>query len=339
MTRLKAVQVRFPGGPFEWVEDALPVPGPGEVRVRVEAAGVCGTDALLLSGAFPGTVFPLVPGHEVAGRVDALGEGVTGRAVGDRVAVGWFGGECGRCPACRAGDLMMCPDLVVPGRTVRGGYAGHVVVPERGLARVPDGLEATEAAPMGCAGVTAFNAVRHSGAGPGDLVAVLGLGGVGHLAVQYAVRSGLRTVVVARGAEKGLLAVRLGAHGYIDADTGTAADGLRRLGGARAVIATAASAAAAGALLPGLAPRGRLVVVGVDAEPLAVPTGALVATGQTIVGVPAGTAADVEEAMRFAVLHGIRPLVEALPLSRAAEAFDTMLAGRARLRVVLTPEA
>ncbi|MEU3607830.1 alcohol dehydrogenase catalytic domain-containing protein [Streptomyces sp. NPDC035033] len=330
--------VASPGGEFEVVTGDLPVPGPQEVRIRVEAAGVCRTDAMFVAGAFPGVGFPLVPGHEIAGRVEALGDAVQGRAVGDRVVVGWFGGECGRCRACRSGDLMMCPDLLVPGWSMRGGYASHVVVPERALARVPDGLGLVEAAPMGCAGVTAFNALRHSGARPGDTVAVLGLGGVGHLAAQFAARSGMRTVVLARGAEKGVLARELGAHSYIDTTTGSPAEELGRLGGAQVIIAAAASAPAASALLRGLAPRGRLVVVGVDAEPLTVPTAPLVAAGQVVQGHPAGTAADAEEAMRFAVLHGVRPMVETAALTEVSEAFARMLTGRARLRMVLTPD-
>ncbi|WP_259464878.1 alcohol dehydrogenase catalytic domain-containing protein [Streptomyces sp. TLI_171] len=317
--------------PAELVE-----PGRGQVRIAVEAAGICNTDAMFAAGLIPGVAFPFVPGHEIAGRVDAAGEGTTA-GVGDRVAVGWFGGSCGVCLPCRRGDLITCRALKVPGWSYPGGYASHVVVPQEALAAIPDGMSAEHAAPMGCAGVTAFNALRRSGARPGELVAVLGLGGVGHLALQFAVHSGLDTVAVVRGSQKARLAKDLGAHHVVDASAADPVQALQALGGADVVLATAASAPAMSAVLGGLAPRARFMVVGVDSEPLAIDTMLLVAEGHTVIGHPAGTAADTEAAMEFCVRTGVRPWVEPVPLDRAADAFTKMLAGAARFRMVLIP--
>ncbi|GLF99543.1 alcohol dehydrogenase [Streptomyces yaizuensis] len=333
---MRVAEVRTPGGAFEIVERELPRPGPGQVRIAVEACGICGSDAHFVDGNFPGVSFPLVTGHEVAGRIDALGEGVTGWAAGDRVAVGWFGGNCGHCRSCRAGDFITCASLQVPGWAYPGGFAEAMVAPATALARIPDGLSATEAAPLGCAGVTVFNALRHTAARPGDLVAVLGLGGLGHLGVQYAAAFGFDTVAIARGADKEELALRLGARHYIDSTATTVADALRDLGGAKVVLATAASADAMSRTVDGLAPRGELVVIGASSDPLTVTPLQLIMGARTIHGHPSGTARDVEETMAFTARSEVRPMVETAPLEEADAAFRRMRSGAARFRMVLT---
>lgn len=282
--------------------------------------------------------FPLVPGHEIAGRIDELGEGVhTGWQVGDRVAVGWFGGSCHHCTPCRQGDFIVCDNLKVPGWAYDGGFAEAVIAPADALARIPDALAATDAAPMACAGVTTYNGLRRSSARPGDLVAVLGIGGLGHLGVRYAVAMGFETVAIARGADKADLAEQLGAHHYIDSTAGTAvADALRSLGGAKVVLATAANSAAITATVEGLSHRGELVVIGAAPEPLGISPFQLLIPGKIVRGHPSGTAQDVQDTMAFSVLHGIRPTIETLPLDQADEAYRKMLSGAARFRMVLT---
>jgi alcohol dehydrogenase len=336
MSTFRSAQVTEPGGAFRIVEQELTEPGRGQVRVTVEACGVCRSDAAFVNAAFPGVPFPLVTGHEIAGRIDAVGDDVEGRAPGQRVAVGWFGGHCGTCLSCREGDFIHCARLQVPGWAYPGGYAEAVVVPANALARVPDALSAVEAAPMGCAGVATFNALRRSSARPGDLVAVLGLGGVGHLAVQFANKLGFETVAIARGADKAGPAGRLGAHHYVDSTTGDVAKALQAMGGAKVVLATAGSSAAMGATIDGLRPSGELVVVGADPEPIQVSPFQLIATSRTVHGHPSGTARDVEETMSFAALTDIRPLTETRPLDEVGAAYDRMLSGAARYRMVLT---
>ncbi|MFF4407585.1 alcohol dehydrogenase [Streptomyces sp. NPDC001262] len=336
MTSMRVAQVSSPGGKFEIVERELPQPGPGHVRITVEACGVCHTDAAFVHNAFPGVGFPLVTGHEVAGRIDALGEGVTGWQAGDRVAVGWFGGHCGHCRPCREGDFIDCANLQVPGWAYPGGYAEAMVAPVSALARIPDELSAAEAAPLGCAGVTTFNALRHSAARPGDLVAVLGLGGLGHLGVQYATALGLDTVAIARGADKKDLAHKLGARHYIDSTATDVAEALQALGGAKVVLATAANSAAMSATVDGLAHRGELVVLGAVPEPLAISPLQLIMGSRTVHGHPSGTAQDVEETMAFTALSGVRPMIETMPLEETGAAFERMLSGDARFRMVLT---
>jgi len=331
-----SMQVDAAGAAFHAVEREAPAPAAGHVRVAVEACGVCHSDALFTAGHMPGVAFPLVVGHEIAGRVDALGPGVAGVAVGQRVAVGWFGGNCGHCAPCREGDAINCVALQVPGLSYPGGYAEEVVVPASALARIPDGLGAAEAAPLGCAGVTAFNALRRSAARPGALVAVLGLGGLGHLGVQFAARMGFETVAIARGADKRALAEQLGAHHYIDNQAEDAAAALRALGGAAAVLATAPDNAAMLDTLGGLAPRGELVVVGVNPASVPFNPSALIGGTKRVYGHASGTSIEVEETMRFAALTGVRPMVEQVPLDRVGDAFDRMLSGRARFRMVLT---
>ncbi|MFK4148680.1 alcohol dehydrogenase [Streptomyces sp. NPDC004065] len=339
MTSYKVAQVTTAGGPFGIAEREVPEPGPGHVRIAVEACGICHSDVLFVEAGVPGIRFPVVPGHEIAGRIEELGEGTQERGwqVGDRVAVGWFGGSCGHCVPCRRGDFIVCDSLKVPGWTYDGGFAERTVVPVDALARVPDALAASDAGPMACAGVTVFNGLRHSPARPGDLVAVLGIGGLGHLGVQYAAAMGFETVAIARGAEKADLAKQLGAHHYVDSTAGTpVSEALQSLGGAKAVVATAGSSEAIATTVDGLAPRGELVVIGAAAEPMEISPVQLLMKGKVVRGHPSGTSRDVEDTMAFSALHGIRPMTETVPLDQADEAYRKMLSGAARFRMVLT---
>ncbi|MES4891899.1 alcohol dehydrogenase catalytic domain-containing protein [Streptomyces sp. NPDC096012] len=339
MNSYRVAQVTAAAGAFELAEREVPQPGPRHVRIAVEACGVCHSDALFVDGAVPGITFPVVPGHEIAGRVEELGEGTQewGYQVGDRVAVGWFGGSCGHCTPCRQGDFIACANLQVPGWSYDGGFATKVVAPVDALARIPDALSASDAGPMACAGVTTYNGLRRSSAEPGDLVAVLGLGGLGHLGVQYAVAMGFETVAIARGPEKAEFAKQLGAHHYVDSTSGTpVAEALQSLGGADVVLATAGDSAAAAATVDGLAPRGELVVIGVDTAPLAISPAQLISPGRVVRGHPSGTSQDVQDTMAFSALHNIRPMTETVPLDDADQAYQRMLAGRARFRMVLT---
>ncbi|MEV4570178.1 alcohol dehydrogenase [Nonomuraea sp. NPDC049419] len=335
-TLYRAAQVNEAGGPFNLVERELTEPGPGQVRVAVEACGVCRSDAGFVNAGFPNVSFPLVTGHEIAGRVDAVGDGVEDWNVGDRVAVGWFGGNCGTCRSCREGDFIHCARMQVPGWAYPGGYAEYTTVPVSALARVPDEISAVEAAPMGCAGVTTFNSLRRSAARPGDLVAILGLGGLGHLGVQFANKLGFETVAVARGADKADTAKHLGAHHYVDSTAGDVAGQLQALGGARVVLATAASSEAMSAAIDGLGDNGELVVLGATPEPIQVSPFQLITNSRTVHGHPSGTAREVEETLRFAALTGVRALTETRPLEEVAAAYGRMLSGEARYRMVLT---
>ncbi|MGW7268868.1 alcohol dehydrogenase [Streptomyces sp. NPDC054842] len=339
MSTYRVAQVAVANGTFEIVERDLPQPGPGHVRVAVEACGICHSDAFFVSAGMPGVRFPLVPGHEIAGRVDELGEGAQdkGWKLGDRVTVGWFGGSCGHCKPCRQGDFIVCENLKIPGWAYDGGFGEMMIAPVDALARIPEALTANDAGPMACAGVTTFNGLRRSAARPGDLVAVLGIGGLGHLGVQYAVAMGFETVAIARGADKGDFARQLGAHHYIDSTEGTpVADALQALGGAKAVLATAGSSDAIAATVDGLAPRGELVAIGASPEPLAISPLQLLLSGRVVRGHPSGTARDVQDTMEFSALHGIRPVIEPVPLDQADEAYQKMLSGGARFRMVLT---
>jgi alcohol dehydrogenase len=336
MPTFRSAQISEPGGAFHVVEQELPDPARGQVRITVEACGVCRSDAAFVNAAFPNVSFPLVTGHEIAGRIDTIGDDVEGWTPGQRVAVGWFGGHCGTCTACRGGDFIHCERLQVPGWAYPGGYAEATVVPANALARIPDELSATEAAPLGCAGVTTFNALRRSAARPGDLVAVLGMGGLGHLAVQFANKLGYETVAIARGTDKAAAAERLGAHHYVDGSGGDVAMRLQALGGAKVVLATAGSSAAMSATIDGLGRSGELIVVGADPEPIQVSPFQLIATSRTVHGHPSGTARDVEETLKFAALTGIRPITETRPLDQVGAAYDRMLSGAARYRMVLT---
>ncbi|MCS0605425.1 alcohol dehydrogenase catalytic domain-containing protein [Streptomyces sp. LP11] len=339
MTTYRVAQVTSAGGAFELAEREVPTPGPRQVRIAVEACGVCHSDSMFVNAVVPGITFPVVPGHEIAGRIEELGEGVEewGYRTGDRVTVGWFGGSCGHCTPCRRGDFIVCASLKVPGWAYDGGFGEQVIAPVDALARIPEALSASDAGPLACAGVTTYNGLRRSSGRPGDLVAVLGLGGLGHLGVQYAVAMGFETVAIARGAEKADFAKRLGAHHYIDSTTGTpVAETLQSLGGAHVVLATAGNSEAITATVDGLAPRGELVVIGADPEPLLVSPMQLLTGARVARGHPSGTSRDVADTMAFSALHGIRPTTETVPLEEAGEAYDKMMAGRARFRMVLT---
>ncbi|MGW7638242.1 alcohol dehydrogenase catalytic domain-containing protein [Streptomyces decoyicus] len=325
--------------PFEIVERKVPQPGPGHVRVAVDTCGICHSDSVFVNAEFPGVTFPLVPGHEIAGRIEALGEGTqdSGWQVGDRVAVGWFGGACGHCTPCRQGDFVVCENLKIPGWSYDGGYADVVIAPTDALARIPDALAAADAAPLACAGVTTYNGLRRSSARPGDLVAVLGIGGLGHLGVQYAAAMGFETVAIARGAAKADFARQLGAHHYLDSTADTpVADALQSLGGAKVVLATAANSDAITATVDGLRPRGELVVIGADPKPLGISPNQLLMAGKILRGHPGGTAQDTQDTMAFSALHGIRPMTEIVPLDQTDEAYRKMLSGAARFRMVVT---
>ncbi|MFI7089995.1 alcohol dehydrogenase [Streptomyces lydicus] len=338
MSAYRVAQVAAAGGSFEIVEREVPRPGPGQVRLAVEACGVCHSDTFFVQAALPGVRFPLVPGHEIAGRIDEIGAATPGDwQVGDRVVVGWFGGSCHACPPCRRGDFIVCENLKVPGWAYDGGFAEAVIAPADALARIPDAVPSADAGPMACAGVTTFNGLRRSSARPGDLVAVLGIGGLGHLGVQYAAAMGFETVALARGADKADFARQLGAHHYIDTTAATpVGDALQALGGAKAVLATAANSRAITATVDGLSPRGELIVIGADTEPLGISPNQLLMQGKVVRGHPSGTAQDVQETIAFSALHGIRPMIETMPLDRADEAYRKMLSGAARFRMVLT---
>lgn len=334
--KMKAVQVAKAGAAFEVVEREVPEPGVGQVRVKVEACGMCHSDAFVRSGGFPGLSLPRVPGHEVAGRVDAVGDHVTAWKVGDRVGVGWHGGHCFVCDACRRGLFLNCANAKITGISFDGGYAEYVVVPHEAVARIPKEIDALNAGPLLCAGVTTFNALRNSGARPGATVAVQGVGGLGHLGIQYAARMGFRTVAISSGADKEELARQLGAHEYVDTKKTPAGDALQALGGADLVLATAPHADAIASVQSGLKARGKLLIVAAPFEPVAVSALGLL-SGKTIAGWPSGSSIDSEDTMSFSALTGVRPRVEVFKLEDAEAAFGKMMANRVRFRAVLTP--
>lgn len=337
MGQMKLVQVAGPNASLEVVERNIPEPGARQVLVKVQACGICHSDVFTVAGMFPGIKFPRVPGHEVVGTIAAIGRDVPDWKVGMRVGIGWHGGHCGHCPRCRRGDFITCVNGLIPGISYDGGYAEYMVAPFEALAAIPEDLTSAEAAPLLCAGITTFNALRHSGVGPGDLVAVLGIGGLGHLGVQYAAKMGCRTVAIARGEDKAPLAKQLGAERYIDSKSTDVARELTKLGGARVVLATVTDAKSMSAAIGGLGVDGKLVVLGASPEPLEVSPLALISSRRSIVGWPSGTATDSEDTLNFSVLSDVRPLIETYPLDRAAEAYARMLSGKARFRVVLTP--
>lgn len=332
----RAVQVLSAGAALELVDAETTPPGRDQVRLTVGACGICGTDAHFINGGFPGISWPLTPGHEIAGRIAEIGDGVEGFAVGDRVAVGWFGGCCYHCDPCRKGVFIHCVNGKVPSWHYPGGYAESVTVPANALARIPSELSDVEAAPMGCAGVTTYNALRHTKALPGDRVAILGVGGLGHLGVQFARAMGFETIAIARGAAKAEDARTLGAHHYIDSTSVDVSEALRALGGAAVVLGTAGNSQAMADTVGGLAPQGELVTIGVTPDPLPISPVQLITPGLSIVGHPSGTAKEVEETMHFAVLSGVRAWTQELPLSQAAEGYATLEQGRAHYRTVLT---
>jgi D-arabinose 1-dehydrogenase-like Zn-dependent alcohol dehydrogenase len=333
---MKAAQVPKPGADFEIVEREIPKPGVGEVRIKVQACGICHSDVLTKEGQWPGIQYPRVPGHEIAGIVDELGAGVSEWKKGQRVGVGWHGGHDGTCLACRRGDFRNCKNLKVPGMSYDGGYEQFMVAPVEAVVAIPESLGAAEAAPLLCAGITTYNSLRHSGAMPGDLVAVQGIGGLGHLGIQFANKFGYKVAAIGRGSENAALAKKLGASVYIDSKSTNAAEALQKLGGAQVILATAPSSKAMSELFDGLGPNGKLMVIGVAFEPLEVTPVQLVNGSRTIQGWATGSSADEEDTLRFAELTGVRPMIETYPLEKAAEGYARMMNGNAQFRVVLT---
>ncbi|MBN3854953.1 MULTISPECIES: alcohol dehydrogenase [unclassified Paraburkholderia] len=337
MPTMQAVQVAKAGGPLEVVEREIPEPGAGHVLIKVQACGICHSDSLTKEGQWPGLQFPRVPGHEIAGVIERTGADVEGWSVGQRVGVGWHGGHCGHCDRCRHGDFVLCQSALVPGISYDGGYAEYMVAPQEALARMPDDLSDVDAAPLLCAGITTFNALRHSGARAGDVVAILGIGGLGHLGVQFARKMGYVTVAIARGQDKAPLAKELGAHHYIDSSAQNVGESLQALGGARVILATVTNGQAMSAAIAGLGVNGKLIMVGVAQEPVEVPVTQFIMGRQSVQGWPSGTAADSQETLAFSAISGVKPMIEEYPLARAAEAYDRMMSGKARFRVVLKP--
>jgi len=336
MAKMKAVQVPKAGGDFEIVERDIPQPGSGQVRIKVLACGVCHSDSVTKEGLFPGIIYPRVPGHEVAGVIDELGAGVTTWKKGQRVGVGWHGGQDGTCLACRRGDFVNCPNAKICGISYDGGYQEYMVAPVEGLADMPESLDVAEAAPLMCAGVTTFNALRHSGALPSDLVAVQGIGGLGHLGIQFADKFGYRVAAIGRGPENSALAKKLGADIYIDSAAADPAAELQKLGGAAAILATAPSGKSMSALIGGLGANGTLVVVGASGDPIEVSPIQLIFGKKAIKGWASGLPTDSQDTLRFAVLTGVRAMIEKYPFAKAAEAYARMMSGKAEFRVVLT---
>jgi len=333
---MKVAQVPKAGGDFEIVEREIPKPGPGQVRIKVQACGVCHSDVLTKEGFWPGIQYPRVPGHEVAGIVDEVGAGVTEWKTGQRAGVGWHGGHDGTCLACRRGDFGNCQNMKIAGISYDGGYQQYMVAPMEALTAIPESLSDTEAAPLLCAGITTFNALRHSGAMPGDLVAVQGIGGLGHLGIQFASKFGYKVAAIGRGSENASLARKLGASVYIDSKATNAAEALQKLGGAQVILATAPNSKAMSELINGLGPKGKLMVIGAAFDPIEVTPVQLINGSRTIQGWASGTPTDAEDTLRFAELTGVRPMIETYPLEKAAEAYARMMSGHAQFRVVLT---
>ena len=329
------VQVSKPNSSLEIVERDIPEPGAGQVRIKVEACGVCHSDALIKDGAFPNFQYPRVPGHEVAGVIDEVGENVVEWKRGERAAVGWHGGHCGKCENCRRGDFFACLNVQWTGITFDGGYADYMIAPSVGLAKIPQQLSAVEAAPLMCAGVTTYNALRNSGARPGDVVAILGVGGLGHLGIQFAAKMGFKTVAIARGKDKEEMARKLGAEHYIDSVAQNAAEELSKLGGAKTILATVTNSKAMSAVLGGLGINGKLVVIGASNDPIEVPPLLFIMGQRSLVGWYSGTAIDSQDTLSFSALSGVRSMNEIFPLEQAAEAYDLMISGKARFRSVL----
>ena len=333
---VKAAQISKAGGDFEIVEREILNPDAGQVRIKVQACGICHSDLLTKEGAWPGIQYPRVPGHEVAGIIDELGAGVSGWKKGQRVGVGWHGGQDGTCLSCRRGDFRNCRNLKIPGISYDGGYQQYMLAPMDALVAIPKTLSDVDAAPLLCAGITTYNALRHSGAMPGDLVAVQGIGGLGHLGIQFANKFGYKVAAIGRGSETAALAKKLGANAYIDSKSKSAAEELQKLGGAQAILATAPDSKAMSALIDGLAPNGKLMVIGATFDPIEVTPMQLISGSRTIQGWAAGTPADSEDTLRFAELSGVRPMIETYPLDKADEAYARLMSGHAQFRVVLT---
>jgi D-arabinose 1-dehydrogenase-like Zn-dependent alcohol dehydrogenase len=333
---MKAAQIPRPGADFQIVEREIPKPAAGQVRIKVQACGVCHSDVFTKEGSWPGIQYPRVPGHEVAGIIDEVGAGVSGWKTGQRVGVGWHGGRDNTCRECRRGDFRNCRNLKVPGISYDGGYQEYMVAPVEALAAMPETLSDAEAGPLLCAGITTYDALRHSGAFPGDLVAVQGIGGLGHLGIQFANKFGYKVAAIGRGSENASLAKKLGASVYIDSQTTNAVEALQEMGGAQVILATAPSSKAMSELINGLGPNGRLMVIGVSIDPIEVTPIQLISGTRNIQGWASGTPADSEDTLRFAELTGVRPMIETYPLEKAAEAYARMMSGNAQFRVVLT---
>jgi D-arabinose 1-dehydrogenase-like Zn-dependent alcohol dehydrogenase len=336
MPRMKVAVVSKADAPFEIIEREIPQPGAGQVRIKVDACGICHSDSLVKNGLFPGLQYPRSPGHEISGRIDALGSGVTQWTIGQRVGVGWHGGHCFICEPCRRGDFILCRSGKITGISFDGGYGEYTVVPAEAVTAMPDGISADDAAPLLCAGITVFNSMRNSGTRSGELVAVQGIGGLGHLGVQYARQMGFHTVAIGRGADKEPLARKLGAHAYIDSGAADPALELKKMGGAKLILATAPDAKSISSIVTGLAEAGKLLVVGVPHDPISVNVMLIVGEKLAIQGWPSGSAIDSEDTLRFSVLNGVRPMIEKYPLEKVSEAYDQMISGRVRFRVVLT---
>ena len=333
---IKAAQIPKPGADFEIVEREIPKPSAGQVRIKVQACGVCHSDLFTKEGAWPGIEYPRVPGHEVVGVIDEIGAGVTVWKNGQRIGVGWHGGHDGTCLACRRGDFRNCQNLKIPGISYDGGYQQYMLAPVEALTTMPESLGDVEAAPLLCAGITTYNALRHSGAMPGDLVAVLGIGGLGHLGIQFASKFGYKVAAIGRGLESAALAKKLGATVYIDNKVTNAAEELQKLGGAQVILATAPSSKAMSDVIDGLGPNGKLMVIGAALDSIQVTPVQLITGSRSLQGWASGTPADAEDTLRFAELTGVRPMIETYPLEKAAEAYARMLSGNAQFRVVLT---
>ena len=333
---MKAAQISKAGGEFEIVEREIPIPGAGHVRIKVLACGVCHSDALTKEGAWPGIQYPRVPGHEVAGVIDELGAGVSDWKMGQRVGVGWHGGQDGTCRSCRRGDFRNCQNLKIAGISYDGGYQQYMLAPVEALVPIPDSLSDVDAAPLLCAGITTYNALRHSGAFPGDLVAVQGIGGLGHLGIQFANKFGYKVAAIGRGSENASLAKKLGATLYIDSTSTDAAEALQKMGGAQVILATAPNSKAMSQLVNGLGPNGKLIVIGAAFDPIEVSPVQLIMGSRTIQGWAAGTPTDSEDTLHFSQLTGVRAMIETYPLEKAAEAYARMMSGHAQFRVVLT---
>jgi D-arabinose 1-dehydrogenase-like Zn-dependent alcohol dehydrogenase len=333
---MRSVQVSRPRGPLEIVERDIPEPGSMQVRIKVQACGICHSDSFTKEGLFPGIQYPRVPGHEIAGIIDVVGKDVVEWKAGQRVAVGWHGGHCGHCESCRRGDFVTCRYAQVPGISYDGGYADYMIAPTEALAIIPDELSATDAAPLMCAGITTYNALRNSGARAGDVVAILGIGGLGHLGVQFAAKMGFRTIAIARGKDEEELVKKLGARQYIDNRSQNAVEELNKLGGAKVILATVPSGKAMSEILGGLAVTGKLVIIGASDEPIQVPTSLMILGRRSLIGWPAGTSIDSQDTLSFSVLSGVRSMNEDFSLEHAAEAYDHMMSGKARFRCVLT---
>jgi len=333
---MKVAQIAKPGGNFEIVERPIPEPGREQVRIKVEACGVCHSDVLVKQGFWPGLQYPRVPGHEIAGKIDAIGPDVTLWKPGQRVGVGWHGGHCFECEPCRRGDFINCKNQKITGLSYDGGYAEYVIVPAEAVAAMPDDISPDDAAPLLCAGITVFNALRRSSAIAGDLIAVQGIGGLGHLGIQYARQIGFRTAAIGRGADKEALAKKLGAHIYIDTATTDPMQALQKLGGAKVILATAPDSKAMSALINGLGANGTLLVVGAGPDPISVTPAQMIFGNRSVKGWASGTARDSQDTLEFSALSGVRPMIERYPLEKAADAYTQMMSGKARFRVVLT---